>query len=71
MKWASTQILMAKRVNIEKQFCWNCIFARPYDVHWNRTPEGVPITKHCYEDPNNIKRGIMRNTIACKKYKIV
>lgn len=53
----------------ETRRCWDCIFSIPFDAEWNRTPDGRPITKHCNEDPNNIKRGFMDNTPACSKAK--
>lgn len=60
---------MARRINnIQQNHCWDCIFAKPFDVSWNRTPEGVPITKHCHKDPSDIKKGIMKNTIACSLF---
>ena len=49
--------------------CWECRFSVPFDAEWNRDPQGNPITHHCYEDPNNIKRGFMDNAPACSKAK--
>ena len=53
----------------ENPRCWDCAFAEYYDVQWNRTPEGVPITKHCHRDPAFVKRGIMERDPACEHYK--
>lgn len=52
-----------------QRLCWDCIFSKPFDAEWNRTPEGKPITYHCYKDPEHEKKGIMDNTVACNDFK--
>lgn len=61
---------MARKV-IEKPqlYCWDCALARVNEDPRYRTPDDKPIFKNCYRDPNNIKRGIMDNTLACSQFK--
>lgn len=52
-----------------QHLCWDCMHSRPFDAEWNKTPEGKPITYHCYKDPEHEKKGIMDNTVACNDFK--
>ena len=61
---------MAKaKTKAQQHLCWDCMHSRPFDAKWNRTPEGKPITYHCYKDPEHEKKGIMDNTVACNDFK--
>ena len=61
---------MARKVTDKPQrFCWDCVFAKVYEDERYVTPSGEYIFKHCYLDPNRVKRGIMDNTKACSQFK--
>ena len=60
---------MKKKIEQPRLLCWDCRYARTNEDARYKTPSGEYIFKNCYLNPNDIKRGIMDNTLACINYK--